>query len=327
MSKVDLSTTIGNLKLGTCVYNASGCRCTTLDEIQTMFDSPFTALALSKSCTENTRSGNPKPRYYAQGSDITINSMGIPNLGITSYLDFALTNQSGKPFFLSLGGLSVDENVRMLQQIYKKDPAADYIHGLEINFSCPNIPGKPQLGYDMEGLENGLRRIFDIDESANPKREIGIKLPPYFDFSHYTQVVEVLEPFSNPNSGISFITCCNSIGNGLIIDSKYECPVIKPKGGFGGIGGNIMKPVGLANVRKFYELIGDKLDIVGCGGVSKGVDIFDYILCGASAVQVGSAYHEGGIQTFSYFTRQLDIWCQTKGYKQLSDFKGKLKTL
>ena len=69
------------------------------------------------------------------------------------------------------------------------------------------------------------------------------------------------------------------------------------KNGFGGIGGSYVKPTGLANVRKFYEIFqreGSGIKIVGCGGVETGKDVFEYILCGAEIVQVGTQFYKEG---------------------------------
>ena len=88
---------------------------------------------------------------------------------------------------------------------------------------------------------------------------------------------------------INFITCINSIANGLVIDTVKECPVIYPKSGFGGIGGNIVKPTALANVRQFYNLLSPKMSVIGCGGVLTGEDAFHHLLAGASAVSVGTS--------------------------------------
>ena len=342
---MDLSTTLGGLELSTCIYNASGCRCTLLDELNVLLDSPYAACALSKTNTWSSRNGNPSPRYWESNgysSLTTINSMGIPNLGYETYRDFALkrlgtsvtqpklTSKSEsepepklKPLFLSIGGLTVDENLDMLRDLEKHDPQATAVQSVELNVSCPNIVGKPQLGYDMEQLEEILRKVTEI-ESASSKRVLGLKLPPYFDFAHFDQTAEVLTQFTPQ---LKYITCSNSLGNGLVIDSWSETAVIKPKGGFGGIGGVPMKPVALANVRKFYELIGDQLDIVGCGGVEKGVDVFDLLLCGAKAVQVGSSFQKRGIDCFQTLTAELDVWCKIKKYSTIDDFRGKLNQL
>ena len=104
---------------------------------------------------------------------------------------------------------------------------------------------------------------------------------------------------------ITFITCINSIGNGLVINPDTDSVSIKPKYGFGGIGGQCIKPTALANVRKFYELT--NCDIVGCGGVVNGRDVYEHILCGAKAVQIGSQFKREGIEVFDRISQELQV--------------------
>lgn len=109
-----------------------------------------------------------------------------------------------------------------------------------------------------------------------------MKLPPYFDIVHFDQAAAVFNQFP-----LVFVNCVNSIGNGLYIED--ESVVIKPKNGFGGIGGDYIKPTALANVHAFYQRLKPEIQIIGTGGVKSGRDAFEHILCGASMVQVGTA--------------------------------------
>lgn len=123
------------------------------------------------------------------------------------------------------------------------------------------------------------------------------------------------------------MTCCNSIGNGLVIDFENESTVIKPKNGHGGIGGDYIKPIALANVRQFYKNLGNKLDVIGCGGVKSGRDVFEHILAGASAVQIGTSLYKNGPEHFNIILGELEDIMRKKKYVYLSDFKGKLQNL
>jgi dihydroorotate dehydrogenase (fumarate) len=129
------------------------------------------------------------------------------------------------------------------------------------------------------------------------------------------------------NSKVQFATCINSVGNGLVIDPEKEQAVIKPKGGFGGIGGKAIKPVALANVRKFRELLKPEIAVIGCGGVMNGIDVFEHILAGADAVQIGTALQQEGTPVFDRLIKEFKEVLQGKGYTKLSDFKNKLKVM
>ena len=152
-----------------------------------------------------------------------------------------------------------------------------------------------------------LRNFQIYNENVNPNNSnkpiIGIKLPPYFDLHWFPLVTDILMKYP-----INFITCINSIGNGLIIDYDLEEIVIKPKNGMGGIGGKYVKPTGLANVRNFYlEFQKRNLDIkiIGCGGIETGIDAFEYILAGADFLQIGTQFYKEGSVCFRIIENEL----------------------
>ena len=186
------------------------------------------------------RRGNPEPRYVAFDGG-SINSMGLPNLGYPAYAKLIPElRRYGKPIVASIAGLQPTDFLEAVKAINEARPDL-----MEINLSCPNIPGKPQIGYDFQASEELLLKVRDL---ATPP--IGVKLPPYFDPVHHQAMAEVLI-----RVGVSFVTLINSVGNGLVVDPDTESVVIKPKGGFGGLGGRIIKPVALANVRGILETL------------------------------------------------------------------------
>jgi dihydroorotate dehydrogenase (fumarate) len=307
-----LSTSIAGLKLETCIYNASGPKCTTIEELDALGQSAAGAI-LSKSATLEYRAGNENPRYY-ETSWGSINSMGLPNEGYKFYADYAeQATKHGKPYIVSVSGMSFEDNATIIKLLAgNKNIAA-----IELNLSCPNLPGKPQAGYDFEQSRALLNRVFELAQQP-----LGVKLPPYFDMPHFEMMAEVLNDFP-----IAFATCINSIGNGLVIDIDQECVVIKPKHGFGGIGGDFIKPTALANVRKFYTLLKDDVDIIGVGGIKNGMDAFEHILCGASAIQIGTQLMREGVDCFTRIADELKDIMREKGYTSINDFKGKLKDM
>lgn len=290
--------------------NASGVWCQTGEELLALKASSSGAM-VSKSATLHPRIGNPLPRYVETfwGS---INSMGLPNEGIHFYLDFFEIHPE-KPHFLSVAGLSFEENIQLLKIVKERN----YKGWVELNLSCPNIPGKPQVGYDFETTEQLLQEVFEFFDVP-----LGVKLPPYFDFAHFDEMAKILNKFP-----LRFVTCINSIGNGLVIDKESDTVVIKPKNGFGGIGGAWIKPTALANVRAFYERLRDDIAVIGCGGVTTGRDVFEHILCGASLVQIGTQLNKEGLSAFERIADELKEILENKGYTNIEDARGKLKTL
>lgn len=312
MASVDLSTRIGKSSLATCIYNASGPLCSDAAELDAIGQSAAGAI-LSKSATLQERAGNEEPRYVDTDWG-SINSMGLPNKGFEFYKAYAQeAKKHNKPYFVSVSGMSLDDNVEIIKSLSD----VDGIDAIELNLSCPNLPGKPQTGYDFEQSRHVLETVFGV-----VKQPLGVKLPPYFDIPHFEMMAEVLNDFP-----LSFATCINSVGNALVIDTEAESVVIKPKDGFGGIGGDFVKPTALANVRKFYTLLKKDIAIIGCGGIKTGTDAFEHILCGASAVQIATQFMKEGTPCFERIAKELKDLMQRKGYSHINDFKGKLKSI
>lgn len=307
---MNLAVKVAGVTLENPIFNASGPRCSNQLELESLGASQAGAI-LTKSCTLESRDGNPEPRY-ADFDGGSINSMGLPNLGINRYLQILpYLRKYAKPIFVSSSGMTVNDQ---LEIISKLNHSAD-LDAIELNLSCPNLVGKPQVGYDFEQSKSLILEACSISQKC-----LGVKLPPYFDFSHFQSMADILN-----DSGIQFITCINSPGNGLVIDAKTETTLIRPKGGFGGIGGPIIKPFGLSNVRKFRELLRSDIQIIGVGGITNGLDVFEYILAGADAVQIGTAYMQEGPTIFQRIASELSQIMESKSYTDLNQFRGRLK--
>ncbi|MDR1606181.1 MAG: dihydroorotate oxidase [Streptococcaceae bacterium] len=295
--------------------NASGVHCMTTAELDELANSAAGSF-VTKSATADSREGNPEPRYInlALGS---INSMGLPNLGLAYYLADAIKRQTETPdvpFIMSVASYKgFDEYVDNMRQIQD----SDYTGLVELNLSCPNVPGKPQMAYDFEDTARLLIEIFSFYT-----KPFGVKLPPYFDIQHFDKIAAVLNQFD-----LKFVNCINSIGNGLYIDEATDTVVIKPKGGFGGIGGEYVKPTALANVRALKQRLNPSIEIIGTGGILTGRDAYEHLLCGASMLQVGTQLQKEGPAVFDRLNAELRHILETKGYTSIAEFKGKLATL
>lgn len=309
-----LATTIADRHFKTCLMNAAGVRCQSDRDLNALINSNAGAY-VTKSATPAYRAGNPEPRMkmIPHGS---FNSMGLPNNGLDYYLDFVLKDQAKRPDatnFLSIAGTSLADNLAMLHQI--QDSA--YNGFVELNLSCPNVPGHPQQGYDFDATKETLTAVFDFYT-----KPLGVKLPPYFDLAHFDQIAEVLNQFP-----LTFVTTINSVGNGLIVNYETETVAIKPKGGFGGLGGASVKPTALANVRALSQRLNPSIAVIGVGGIMSGRDAFEHILCGASMLQIGTQFGYEGTKIFDRVAHELDDIMALKGYTSLDDFRGKLKTI
>lgn len=334
---VMLGTIIGNKKYSSCLFNASGPKCVTKEELDCLrkVDRKWNGGIVSKSMTVKRRDGNAGIRYVncELGS---INSMGLPNEGYQFYLDYFQryfgSGESGEMIF-SVSGMTIADSMFMLSEISELGKSLKRCIVVELNLSCPNIVGKPQIGYDFETVSDILWKIRGMNLMFV---KFGLKLPPYFDISHYNEMAKIL--MKNADL-ISFIVCVNSIGNGMVVDVEKEETVIAPKCGFGGIGGDYILPTALANVRMFYKLFnedmsggllrkgGKGIDIIGVGGVKSGVEAFQHILCGASGVQIGTQLMKEGCGVFERVGKELEEIMRQKGYTCIEDFRGKLKEI
>lgn len=295
--------------------NASGVHCMEITELEELAASSAGTF-ITKTATSEERIGNPEPRYQdlSLGS---INSMGLPNNGLSYYLDYVLEkeqqNPTAVPIFLSVAGMRYEENIQLLQQI----EASDFKGITELNLSCPNLPGKPQMAYDFPVTDKLLKEVFSFFT-----KPLGVKLPPYFDLAHFDEMAAILNQYP-----LTYVNSVNSIGNGLVIDPEAEQVVIKPKDGFGGIGGSYIKPTALANVRAFYTRLKPEIAIIGTGGIETGQDAFEHLLCGATMLQIGTALHQEGPVIFERISKELEDIMAQKGYKTIEEFRGKLKSI
>ena len=308
---MDFTMSIAGVRFPSCFMNAAGARCVTREELETLGRSQAGAI-VTKSMTLEPRQGNPEPRYYAFTNG-SINSMGLPNLGYRAYAALIPElRRFGKPIVASVAGFGEEDFVTIATAINASKPDL-----IEVNLSCPNIPGEPQIGYDADVTERLLKRVRKVVTTP-----MGVKLPPYFDPAHQDKMAQILD-----RVGVEFLSVINSVGNGLVVDLEKESVVIKPKGGFGGLGGPLIKPMALANVRAFWKLFGGRVPIIGTGGIASGGDAFEHLLCGASAVQVGTAFVEEGTGVFERLESELAVVLGKKGYDSASACVGKLKEL
>jgi dihydroorotate dehydrogenase (fumarate) len=302
------------------IINASGCWCMTENELNDINNSESGAI-VSKSSTLEPREGNKEPRFYMD--DIgSINSMGAPNLGYEFYGKLGQTYEN-KPFIQSILPFSIQELHIMLLSLGHNNKENNI--NIELNVSCPNIStdanvssrrlekNKDIIGYDFKELEKYLK---ELEKYSKFTYLFGLKLPPYYKLSDFEKVSELLLKYSF----IYFITCINSIVNGFIMNCNK--PAILPNLSNGGIGGLYCKPTALANVRNFSILLKDKIKIIGCGGIKTGQDIYEYLLCGATAVQVGTELIREGPEIFSRLKKELIEVMKKNNYELINDFRG-----
>ena len=303
-SNPDLSTEFLGTILQGPMMNSAGVWDTSEDDLLDLDKAPHLAAIVSKSTTFEARDGNPHPRYHHDDL-CSVNSTGLANKGYVFYGEMA--SRLTKPYIVSVASL---DSIERMKKVVDHLAANPHILAIEINLSCPNIVGKSQPAYDFDRLDAYLKIL-----TSDLEKPWGIKLPPYFDNTHFERVAEILKTYK-PH----YLACINSVPLALHIDPHTETYSIKPNRGRGGLGGASIRQISLANVQTFRLLMGPEIPIVGCGGITSGADLFEHILAGANLVQVGTQLLKEGVKEASArIHRELADLLQKKGYKSLDE--------
>lgn len=325
MSNINLETTVGGIPFSTCVYNASGPRSGASQALAKVAASKAGAI-LTKSATLVSQSGNPHPRvWHSDDNMASMNSEGLPNSGIDYYVSSKTIDETmelcdtTKPYLVSISGKTLADNLVMLDQIAKSiDDGEKRIAGVELNLACPNVIGKPIIAYDFDQLR-------DILETIAKKKYtfvFGLKLPPYLDGKHLQEAASIINEYSEM---VNYVVCINTIGNALSVDPVSEAPYISSNAGLAGLSGPAVKYTALANVRQMRQQLKSEIDVIGVGGIETGEDVFLFLLCGASAVQIGTCHWNEGAKCFDRIVDELKQLLKEKGYSSASECIGKLK--
>lgn len=305
---VQLNTEFAGRTYHSPFMNASGVHCGLHKLLDDLVGSEA-ATYVTKSATVEKRSGNPDPRYYNSDQN-SLNSMGLPNEGVEYYLDYVTKDPHSKNRLFSISPMTFYD----LPILAEKINASGFDGLIEINLSCPNVVGKPQIGYDFEQMAAYLKAANELFEPHT----YGVKLPPYFDFAHFDTVAEILNRYP-----IAFVNSINSVGNALMIHEQQTA--IFPKHGHGGLGGAFIKPIALSNVHAFHQRLNANIEIIGTGGITNGRDAFEHILCGASMVQLGTVLAQKGTGIFKIIENELKAEMAKYGYHSIDEFRGKLQ--
>jgi len=307
---ISTATNIAGVRFDSCVFNASGVKDTTYEELEML--SKYSGATVMKSATLKERGANSEPWFHLIGKHDMTQSNGLHNHGHKTYItySFALKEKyPGKKIIASSAGFSIKENVTMVKAFQKS--AVDIVI---VNCGCPNIEGKPILGYDFKQMKKLLRALKDI----GPK-PIGLKLPPYFDPAHWDTLSELILP-----SDISVLVCVNSLGNVLVIDPMTRRTVTRPKNGYAGLSGDKIGEVANANIHAFYTRLGNKVSIIGGGGIRDKLSAFERILAGADALEVGTALYRGNYKILSKIDCGVSEMLEYHGFNSIQEAKGQL---
>ncbi|VZH89793.1 unnamed protein product [Fusarium fujikuroi] len=251
---------------------------------------------------------NDQIAYVLHGAARTV--YGYENWGGSTKV---IQDWTGITFIVSVTGSPED-----IQQSYTRIEAASktlpFPLAIEVNLSCPNIPGAPPPAYGGAALEKYLDLL-----PSNPTLPVGIKTPPYTHHGQFATLIETLLPTV---SSLSFITATNTLGSCLILENDKLDPQL-PGTGVGGMAGPPLHPLALGNVstlRKMLDQVPElsHIKIIGVGGVRDGDGYRRMRSVGAYAVAVGTGLGKQGPGVFERIERDL------KGEWRVSLLKEKL---
>jgi dihydroorotate dehydrogenase (NAD+) catalytic subunit len=233
---------------------------------------------VTKSITRQPREGNPPPRIVETASGM-INSIGLANIGVEKYIKDLLQVYEGlsTKIIMNIAGTDIREYVEIMEMV---ESVSSVIAGYEINISCPNVKkGGMEFGVDCEMTAKLTETLRGITE-----RLLIMKLSP-----NVSDIVSI--GMSAENAGADAVSAINTVV-GMSINAKTGMSDIFTT--YGGLSGPAIKPIGLAAVHKLYQQL--SIPIIGIGGIVSGLDAVEYMLAGATAVQVGTAnYRDPGI--------------------------------
>jgi dihydroorotate dehydrogenase (NAD+) catalytic subunit len=262
----DLSVTIGDLRLANPVMPASGCFG---PELAPLLDLAELGAVVTKTVFAERRSGNPAHRLTETGYGM-LNSVGIPSPGTDGFSQSLLPEYqaSGAPVVVSIGGLYVEEFWQIAEGL-----AGEQIDAFEVNVSCPNLEhGGLAIGTSPEMIDKVVRGVRE-----RVSQPLFVKLTP-------TVVAIEDVALAAQAAGADAVTVCNSFP-ALAVDAVTRCSVLG--NGVGGLTGPAVKPLALRLVRDAAAAV--DIPVIGCGGITTALDVAEFMIAGASAVQVGSA--------------------------------------
>lgn len=267
MNNIDLGVEIGGIKFKNPVIPASG---TFGIETSKLIDIDKLGAILPKSITYSPRVGNPTPRMAETDSGI-LNSVGIPSKGIKNFIekDLRFYSQFNTPIIVSVFAFTLDEFKKNIE-ILNREKACSMI---ELNISCPNL-GKQGKAFGMRP-EDTYRIVKEIKSISD--KPIIPKLTP-----NTNNIVEIARAAKEARAdGVSLV---NTFW-GMAIDVETQRP--KLANITGGLSGPAIKPIALRMVWQVYNNV--DIPIIGIGGIVTWKDAVEYLLAGATSIQVGTA--------------------------------------
>lgn len=266
---VDLSVNIGELQLKNPVMTASG----TFgygEEFEDFIDIARIGGIIVKGTTLHKREGNPYPRMAETPSGM-LNAVGLQNKGVKYFAEhiYPCIKDVDTNIIVNVSGSAIDDYVKTAEIINELDK----ISAIELNISCPNVKqGGMAFGISAQGAEEVVKAVRSVY-----KKSLMVKLSP--NVTDITEIARAVE-----SAGADSISLINTL-LGMAVDAERRRPVLSTI--TGGLSGPAVKPIALRMVWQVAQSV--KVPVIGMGGIMNWKDAVEFMLAGASAVQIGTA--------------------------------------
>ena len=295
---------IAGVELENPLMTASGC-CGYGEELATIFPLSKLGALVTKSITLKPRLGHPPPRTAETHSGM-LNAIGLANVGVDEFIaeKIPFLQKQQTKIIVNVAGAKLQEYVEVCSRLTD----VERVDMIELNISCPNVDeGGMEFGADPSMTERSVAAVKKVFS-----RPIIAKLSP-----NVTSIVEIAR--AAEQGGADAFSVINSLVGTSIDIETWRPRLTNNKGG---LTGPAIKPVALQMVNAVYENC--SLPIVGIGGIATAEDVVEFMLCGATAVQIGTALF---VQPDApvRIAKGLKEYLKAKGLKSVDELTGKVR--
>ena len=275
-------------------------------EVRDMADVNQWGGIITKSVTRHPREGNPPPRIAETRSGM-LNSIGLANLGVEKYCNeiIPLLNDLQTKVIINIAGSAMKDYLETMEMLESKD--GKHV-GYEINISCPNVKeGGIEFGVNCEMTEQ-----LTIEMRKRTDKLIIMKLSP-----NVTRIEDIAQ--AAESGGADAVSAINTVV-GMAIDLKTRKPKLNTT--FGGLSGPAIKPIAIANVHKVFKAV--NIPIIGIGGIATAKDVVEFLLAGATMVQIGTMNYQNP-NLGAQLKEELSEYYSENGIEKTEDLIGKVE--
>ena len=300
MSQLSLAVEIAGVKLRNPTLNAAGVLGMSTALLERVYEGGAGAV-VTKSLGLFPRSGHKNPTLIELDVGV-LNAMGLPNPGVEEFSDsIRKLKEKNIPVVASFFGASIDEFREAAGVLCDAGAAA-----LELNCSCPNvIEEMGMLGADPVNTEAVTKAVKDLVDLP-----VFVKLSP-----NVTDIVSIA--LAAERGGADAITATNTL-KGIAVDVDARRPILTNI--TGGISGPALKPVALRCVWDIYKAV--HIPIIGSGGIATWRDAVEYLLCGATGLEVGTAVIRHGLDVYGEIADGIAGYLEMNGFNKVQDIVG-----